>query len=396
METVKVQWQAHTGEWLISASRDSTPQRLTQWAEALPDLTQVRLVLAAQNYACYWLSLPGVSSRHLPRALPFALEESLIGDIADYLIVPAGSAQKQVRAYVVANDLIERLLEACEMHHVRVLELIPETSLLGDEPLLQRTEGGWLASLPGRFEGYVGDAALTPVLESLFADEAQLASLTLRAPQLATAQLLQTTLESSFAGQIGSIHSEPDSGAAATLPARPVNLLTGQYQVRPQRERRHAPWWQALAGMAAAWVLFWTLTLYLDVQRLQQQSGEVRQQTISLYQQLFPGERVRALERQIREKLSGDSGGSDAGFLSATHTLAQVYQQQGLQQQVQLTSLRFNDRLQELMVEVQAKGLNDLQVLRQALEQAGLSAEIASATNDNNGVKGRIRIGGRV
>ena len=132
------------------------------------------------------------------------------------------------------------------------------------------------------------------------------------------------------------------------------------------------------------------------MQRLQQQSSEVRQQTISLYQQLFPGERVRALERQIREKLSGDSGGSDTGFLSATHTLARVYQQQNLQQQVQLTSLRFNDRLQELMVEVQAKGLNDLQVLRQALEQAGLSAEIASATNDNNGVKGRIRIGGRV
>lgn len=396
METVKVQWQAHTGEWLISANRDSTPQSLTQWAEALPDLTPVRLVLAAQNYACHWLSLPGVSSRHLPRALPFALEESLIGDVADYLIVPAGSAHKQVRAYVVANDLIERLLEACELHHVRVLELIPETSLLGNDPLLQRTEGGWLASLPGHFEGYISDAALTPVLESLFADEAQLDSLTLRAPQLATAQLLQTTLESSFAGQIGSIHSEPDSGAAATLPARPVNLLTGQYQVKPQRERRQSPWWQALAGMAAAWLLFWTLTLYLDMQRLQQQSGEVRQQTISLYQQLFPGERVRALERQIREKLSGDSGSSDTGFLSATHTLARVYQQQNLQQQVQLTSLRFNDRLQELMVEVQAKGLNDLQVLRQALEQAGLSAEIASATNDNNGVKGRIRIGGRV
>ena len=35
-------------------------------------------------------------------------------------------------------------------------------------------------------------------------------------------------------------------------------------------------------------------------------------------------------------------------------------------------------------------------LLDKALEQAGLSAEIASATNDNNGVKGRIRIGGRV
>src|SRR5690606_14790667 len=143
METVKVQWQAHTGKCLSSTDRDSTPHRLAQWAEALPHLTQVRLVLAAQNYACHWLSLPGVSSRHLPRALPFALEESLISDVTDYLIVPAGTVQKQVRAYVVANDLIERLLEACELHHVRVLELIPETSLLGNDPLLQRTEAGW-------------------------------------------------------------------------------------------------------------------------------------------------------------------------------------------------------------------------------------------------------------
>ena len=83
-------------------------------------------------------------------------------------------------------------------------------------------------------------------------------------------------------------------------------------------------------------------------------------------------------------------------FLRATYTLAQVHQQEGLQKQVQITSLRFNDRLQELMVEVQAAGLNELQLLRQALENAGLTAEISSATNDNTGVKGRIRIGGNV
>ena len=57
--------------------------------------------------------------------------------------------------------------------------------------------------------------------------------------------------------------------------------------------------------------------------------------------------------------------------------------------------MRFNDRLQELTIEVHASDLNELQKLRQALETAGIQAEIANATNDKDGVKGRLRIGGQ-
>ncbi len=395
METVKVRWQARTGEWMVYTASDW--QALSRWATELPDLTPVRLVLAATDYACHWLSLPGVSQRHLARALPFALEESLIGDVLEYLIVPAGSADKKIRAYVVANEQIERLLDACELHHLQVHEVIPETSLLQQELLMQRSDAGWLMNLPGVFEGFVSDAALTPVLESLFDLQAvTLPALTIRAGQLDQAQLLKTTLETSFPGQIADIRCEPaNTQALPLIPARPCNLLTGRFQVKLPQEQKPAPWWTVLAGMAAVWIVIWTLGLFLDVQRLQSQASQVQQQTVSLYQRLFPGERVRALERQIREKINGGSSTDDTGFLSATHILAKVYQQESLQKQVQLTSLRFNDRLQELMVEVQASGLNELQVLRQALEQAGLKAEIASATNDNNGVKGRIRIGGQ-
>ena len=49
---------------------------LEQWAQEQPDLTSVRFILSAQNYSVHWVNLPGISSRHLAKALPFALEES--------------------------------------------------------------------------------------------------------------------------------------------------------------------------------------------------------------------------------------------------------------------------------------------------------------------------------
>lgn len=397
METVKVQWQARQGEWLITTA-DAVSLPLPQWADALPDLTPVRLILSAANYATHWLSLPGVNARHLSRALPFALEESLIDDVTDYLIVPAGSADKKIRAYVVADELLERLLDACSLHHLQVREVIPETALLGSDNLMQRVPEGWLTCMPGQFEGLVSDAALTPVLESLFDGQAvHLPELVIRATQMDQAQLLQTTLETSFPGQIQAFRCDimqPQSAFAVA--GKPCNLLTGRFQVKLPPEQKQTRWWAVPAGMAAAWLLIWTAGLILDVQRLQGQSAQAHEQTISLYQSLFPGERIRALERQIREKIEGGNHSGEVDFLRATYTLAQVHQQEGLQKQVQITSLRFNDRLQELMVEVQAAGLNELQLLRQALENAGLTAEISSATNDNTGVKGRIRIGGNV
>jgi len=126
----------------------------------------------------------------------------------------------------------------------------------------------------------------------------------------------------------------------------------------------------------------------------QQKADQVYSETLSLYKGLFPGERIRLLERQIREKISGGGVDSGEGFLATTNLLARVWATAGMQKQIEMTSMRFNDRLQELVVEVKATNLNELQTLRQALEKEGLTAEVASATNDKDGVKGRLRIGG--
>lgn len=404
METIKVQWQAAAAQWLAAPLNSNQWQPLAQWADNVADLTQVRLILSPVNYATHWVTLPGVSSRHLARALPFALEESLIEDVSQYLIVPAGQASKKVRAYVLTADLVERLLEECEMHHLQVRELIPQTQLMAaDRAQMQRAEqagvNGWAISLPGMFEGWVPDFALTAVLESLFddAEGAEAFILIIGAPALDQAQLLKTTLDTGFPGRFSAIECQVSDGqrdSEARLAGKLTNLLTGRFQVRDAIEQKPAAWWRPLAALAAVWLVMVTAWLFIEQQSTRKQADQVYSETLKLYKGLFPGERIRMLDRQIREKLDGGATAQGDGFLSPVNTLARVYAAQGLQKQVQVMSLRYNDRLQEITLEVQATSLNELQTLRAALEKEGLAAEVASATNDKDGVKGRIRIGG--
>lgn len=401
METKKVHWQSHNGQWLIGDINDNLTEQgvaLDKWADELPDLTQVRLVLSAENYSTHWLSMPGVNNRNLAKALPFALEESLIDDVENYLIVPAGKHNKKVRAYAVARELIERLIQECELHHVQVRELIPETQLLPAQNLMRRSGEGWQVMLPGHFEGWVHDVALTPVLEHIL-HEFQTEQISVWASALDQAQLLKTSLETGYGDSFETIDVTATDGKGqivSALESKLVNLLVGEFAVREVKEDKPAAWWRPLGAIAAVWLVVSTVYLYIDNKMLAEKEKQVRQASVALYKQLFPGERIRNLDRQFREHLSGGSSDSGAGFISLIHTTSRVYAAKGLQKSVHLQSIRFNDRLNELVVEVKASSLSELQMLKQALEQEGLVAEVASATNDKDGVKGRLKIGGAV
>ena len=399
METKKVQWQSAQGCWLVGGLHDDLSQQgvpLEQWAEGQPDLVSVTLVLAASNYSTHWVAMPGVNQRNLAKALPFALEEFLIEDVDQYLVVPAGKADKKVRAYAVAADLIERLLQECELHHVQVRELIPETSLLPQTHLLRHQGDGWQLLLPGHFEGWIPASALTPVLESLL-DDYRADTLAGWSDGLDQAKMIKSSLETGFAdvfGEIDLLASTCDEQIESNLENKTCSLLVGRYQVRETRQDKPAAWWSSLAALAAVWLVLLAGYLFIDNSALQAQEKEVRQAANALYKQLFPGERIRSLDRQFREKLAGGGSSGDAGFIQLVNTTSKVYAAKGLQQKVQLQSMRFSERLNELLIEVRASSLAELQQLKQALEQEGLSAEVASATNDKNGVKGRLKVGG--
>ncbi len=410
METVVVRWNVELETWLVSSLTPTQVETqaeersenvwitFDQWAADQSDLAQVRFILQGENYVCRWLTLPGVQGRHLPKALPFALEESLIEDISHYHLVTAGKMGKFThRIYCSLVDNINRLLEACHHHHIKLRQLIPESSLIPAHTLVHDGQF-WLINLPGLGEAKIHESALAAYLEGLCnnleVDSQE--SITLIDSNLDAANLLKTQIESNFSGIFKAVEVQLGSYAELrdkALMGKCEDLLTGEFRPQEIKQDQPAVWWKPIALLAACWCVFSFTQISLENRQLIAQQEQVKAQTIALYKRLFPGERIRFLERQIRSKVKGDGTQVTAGVMVMLSQASKALAQDNLKQTIQWQSFRFNDRQNELVIDLTSKTLAQLQSYKAALEQQGLRVEIAQATNDEKGVKGRLKIG---
>jgi general secretion pathway protein L len=407
MDTVVVRWSVELESWFVSplalAQAANTENKnhwlsFDEWAGEQADLAQVRFILQGENFVCRWLTLPGVQGRHLPKALPFALEESLIEDISQYHLVTAGKLGKFThRVYCSLADNFNRLLEACDHHHIQLRQLIPETSLIPDNTLVH--EGNfWIVNIPGLSEAKIHESALAAYMEGMCddLDANSQGQITLVDTNLDAANLLKTQIESNFSGIFKAVNVQHGSYAGfrdAALSGKCSDLLTAEFRPVETKVNQPAAWWKPLAALAACWCLFTITEISLENKQLISQQQQVKTETLALYKRLFPGERIRSLERQIRSKVKGNGTQTSAGIMTMLSQASNALQQDNLKQTIQWQSFRFNDRQNQLIIDLTSKTLAQLQSYKAALEQQGLSVEIAQATNDDQGVKGRLKIG---
>lgn len=394
-----VEWHADKEIWTITFSTNDSVGRasyqtieLEKWAEDQAELAPASLVLSANNYSASWVALPGVKGRHVNRALPFALEEMLIGDISDYTIIPSGSAAGRHKAYLVATDLLDRLLEMLALHHVRLVSLTPETAFLGGGNVVVRSGDGWLASFPGRIEGRLPDGAMPALLESV-TNEPFNDVLTISAPSRDQANLLKSTIATGYPEAFDDIEI---SSQAAFIDDISVNLLQGR-ALSTAEENKPAAWWRGIAAFAAFFAIASVVYLGVSNHQLSQKVDQVSDASISLYKRWFPGERTSNYEALFRRKLRGESTTeSGAGFVSIMSEVAHAWSGGNAKAAIEVQSIRYSERMGEFLLDVTAKEQNDLQVFKQALEARGLTAEISSATADKGVFKGRVKVGGAV
>lgn len=407
METLIIRWNVELETWFIAEIEElgQSPElnqwvSFDDWASEQADLSAFRFILTGENYVCRWITLPGVQPRHLNKALPFALEESLIEDISHYHIVTGAKAGKFThQIYCAKLDILERLLEACSLHHIQLRKLIPETSLIPNYCLLHNGEH-WLINIPEVGEAKVHQSALIAYLEAVCFDlgEKTIESLTLIDKNLDAANLLKMQIESSFNDTILAI--EVQHGGFEQIRENAIekdgqDLLTDQFRPAEVKVEKPAKWWKPAAILAAFWVLFSVTQTMMENKQLVDQERQVKEATVALYKQLFPGERVRFIERQIRSKVKSGGQKNNAGFMMLLHKTSTVYQRINGQKQIEWKSVKFNERQNLLVIDLTAKSIADIQQFKSAMEEDDLTVEIASATNENDKVKGRIKIGGQ-
>ena len=408
METVNIRWNVELETWFVAELEQQIEQEseankwlsFDDWASEQADLSAFRFILSGENYVCRWLTLPGVQPRHLNKALPFALEESFIEDISKYHIVTAGKVGKFThQIYCGKTDTFERLMEACALHHIQLRQLIPETSLIPSNCLLHYGDF-WLVNILEVGEAKIHQSALIAYLEAVCADlgDRVIESLTIIDKNLDAANLLKMQVETSFSNTFKAIevqHGGFEQIRKKSLDKSCRDLLTAQFRPAEIKVDKPAQWWRSAALLAACWALFSFTQTVMENKQLIEQERQVKEATANLYKELFPGERIRFIERQISTKIKDGGKKNTAGFMILLYKTSTVYQQINQQKQIEWKSVKFNDRQNLLVIDLTAKTIADIQQFKSAMEADNLKVEIASATNENNQVKGRIKIGGQ-
>jgi len=383
-----VEWQADQGLWLIYSGSVDTARNLEDWAQEQAELSAVSLQLSSRNYATHWVSLPGVKGRNLARALPFALEETLIGDIADYTVIPGASIKGSHKAYVIETDLIDRLIELLTLHHVRLTSLVPETATLDTNQMIRHSDG-WLIVVDPVFEGLVPEAAVSTVFDTL-TETGSLGAFSLVTATIDEGNLIKTTLSSGYADAFEALT------VSTALPLRresKVNLLQGRV-IAAHQEQRPAAWWRGIVSYAAVFTLAACGYLLVANYQLNHKVAEVTDNSRNLYKQWFPGESASNFEARFRRKLrSGDDTTSGTGFDAVMVNVAHAWSEAS-KASVEVQSIRYSERMGEFLLDVTAKEQGDLQAFKQAIEGRGLTAEISSATADKGAIKGRVKVSG--
>lgn len=382
-------------QWLQTAPADHAQVHsgtLAQAASACGETPAVVFV-PASRLVLLRAAVPTRNRSRMLQAVPYALEEQLAEDV-DQLHFAVGSTDQQDTAVAtIARQQLDDWLDALRQVGITPEALVPDvlalpwreqrwTVWLEPEQALVRTgpEQGW-ATEPDNLllQLQLALDTHTPQGIDLYASAQD-------ADRLATA-LAPLPVQ----------HQSPPDGALSRLAAQyrsqqNLNLLQGSYggNERTQQHRRRWAWVGVLAVLLV--VTEFAITA-LQNHRLGTLASRNEQKIEQLFRTAFPDiKRVVDPKVQMQQQLqklqsvavSQDASGSLLALLQLTGpVLAQ-------RPQLQLQGLHYRNH--RLDLELNAQSFQALDEVKQALSDQGLQVEIDSASAQDAGVSGRLRV----
>lgn len=354
------------------AAGDCRQLRLDELAEQLGSATPVRLVLPSADVLMTRVRLTRKQAKQLQRALPYLLEENLLEKPESLWYAWGKPEGDDYPVLACDRAALTRLRDWLIERNIELVGATSDASLLAHRaPLRVEDDQGVLLVPDARQALTVSAEEEAAVRQALAPADAQWEEI------IGAESVLQALAE-------GLAHGGH------------VELLHGE--MRPPRPRKtgHAggAWWP-VAGFAAAAVLAVCVLLGLQQWRYERAAQAAREQAARVYKDLFPRDRATArLRAQFRQRLStlGSGGTGGSGFLELVASTGEVLAQ-FRSQGVMTRRLQFNEREGNLLLELQAGGYDAVERVRKKLADQQLSAEIATAREDGDGVTARMRVG---
>ncbi|MET0115999.1 MAG: type II secretion system protein GspL [Sedimenticola sp.] len=366
---------------------------LTELTEKHPGIRRLNLLAPSEDVSLFKLNIPNRNRTVLDKALPFALEERLAEDVEElHVTVLHREAPDTVYAAVIKKSLMKRWIEDAGESGLTLNRIVPEVlalpqtdqawHLVTDENISMIRTGPWSGITIDRTQIQSLKGRITEISE----EKPDRLICWLPAPDsLEILSEIQQVNQAYEGALFYKIMTDGELNSA-------INLLQGEYARRSDSgwsPRRFLP---AAAVLASALVLHLGFNLY-EISRLSSQIESQKASVEQRFRALFPEiNRIVDIEvqsRQALEKLKAGAGVAERG---------QFFQLLGLagrtinsRPDVQITSLSYDNGV--LQLQISTKELVQLDTIRTEIEKhRDISVELVSATSNEQGVSGRLRI----
>lgn len=378
-------WLRQAGEARASASSQSgTPP-----AGVLGQAAEVIVLVPAEDVLLIEAKVGARNRAQLLQAIPFAVEESLLGAVEDQHFAASPSSGDAVGVAIVAKARLREWMEWLAAAGVRADVIVPESlglpmsadaaSALVDGPRVLARFAPWsaFACADLDFPTWLAQARAAGMQRTL----------DLHA-------VVGATLPALDDARIATHASEPDALAflARHLGTPSLNLLSGEF-TSGHRQAGGTRWWRRAAALAAALIVLACIQRGADVAQLSKGVERVEADMAASLERTFPDlsavERDRAPETVMRTRLERLRGGSEAaGVLRMLGRIAPIL---GTTTRVQMRGLEY--RADSLEISLRAPDVQTLDSIREQIAAVpGLSSELTATNPVENATDGRIRI----
>jgi general secretion pathway protein L len=338
------------------------------------------------------LTITPEEKKHIGSSLPFMLEERVAEDI-DSLHFAAYPLDRLELAVAVCTE--EKMVD----WQGRLADLAAINQWLPEPLLLPWQSGEWCLVLEdeqavvrtGLCEGFAIERDLVPaLLEGALQEGGEPEAVIIYGTeQAADTDLVPAGLAPKVQWRRGNLYS---AMLISGQPAPPLNLLQGAWAPRLPLGR----WWRQWRAVAMVFVAAFVLQLgatYVDYRNLKRDNLALRQAVQESYRRAFPRGQVVDAEKQLRRQLDALRGSAQSsGFVSLIERVGDVVANRP---GTSIASINYNDRGNEMRMNIVAGDFEDVEQVRAAINQAGLEAIMESSSAQGEQVRARLRVGER-
>jgi len=399
-ENMYVRLAGQRAEWLImdpgQAPRLRGEGPIEALAECLADMTWSGTtigLLPAENVLLTRALVPSKQPRQILQALPYAVEEKLASDVEQCHFALGGrQANGEVSVAVIDRDLFAGWLESLRQANIDpdlVLVDVLQVPLDGTANLL--VDGDRLLIRTGDTAGL--SFSRDQIAQAIgLLSAAQRENLVLRVAtderEAINLAVSQVNAEYSITCKVIELDTDSFEDLCRGVDRQGLNLLQGEFQVKRATADRKGIW-RSVVGLAALAFVLHLCSVLAQGFYLDRQAQEYERAAKGLYAEVFPNDRnVNDIRRRWRAKL-GESGSSANGtFISLFSEAAKNL----LGSELVLDNVNYNETRGDLIFQVQAPQSEKLVAFVQKLVNAGLKAEIGTISQEEDVVKGSIKI----